>query len=179
MPRPSYHDRMPSRLQHAFRFALPNLVAVLIAALVYEVVALFVRRDVPGGMTAGGAIAANMAVWGMLAAVVGIVTLLMRLSDTVTRVPGWGFAWLEATWVAVACVVVVHLVSEGAHGMAVGVGVAAALVWLAVHRRIPGWPGAASAAAEPAGDAAANAVADVRTPDARASEGRRPERHLP
>ena len=152
---------MPSRLHHALRFALPNLVAVLVAALVYELVEAFVRGDVPSGTTAGGAVAANMAVWTLLAAVVGIVTFLLRLSDVVTRVPGWGFAWLYAAWVALACVLVVHAVQAGALGVAAGIGVGAVVVWLAIHRRIPGWPGAVQEAEE-------------RTPEARG-----PERNLP
>ena len=158
---------MSSRLQHSFRFALPNLVAILAAALVYELVGAFVRGDVPSGMTAGGAVAANMGVWALLALVVGIVTFLLRLSDVVTRVPGWGFAWLEAAWVALACVLAGHAIARGALGVAVGIGAAAVLVWLAVHRRIRGWPGAGGVAAadEPAGRA--------RVPDARG------ERHLP
>ena len=137
---------MPARLQHALRFALPNLVAVLVAALVYELFEAFVRGDVPGGMTPGGAVAANMGVWAVLAAVVGVVTFLLRLSDVVTRVPGWRFAWLYAAWVALACVLVVHAVEAGALGVATGIGVAAVVIWLAVHRRIPGWPGATRAA---------------------------------
>ena len=146
MPGRSYHQPMSSRLRHALRFALPNLVAVLVAALVYELVEAFVRGDVPQGTTPGGAVAANMGVWALLAAVVGIVTFLLRLSDVVTRVPGWGFAWLGAAWVALACVLVVHAVEAGAVGVAAGIGVAAVVIWLAIHRRIPGWPGAARAA---------------------------------
>jgi hypothetical protein len=134
---------MPPRLRHALRFALPNLVAVLVAALVYELVEAFVRGDVPEGLTPGAAVAENMAVWALLAAVVGLVTFLLRLSDAVTRVPGWGFAWVGAAWVALACVLVVHAVAAGAVRLGAGIGVAAVVIWFAIHRRIPGWPGAA------------------------------------
>ena len=151
---------MPPRLRHAFRFALPNLVAVLVAALAYELFEAYVRGDVPEGMTPGGAVAENMSVWALLALVVGVVTFLLRLSDVVARVPGWGVAWLGAAWVALACVLVVHAVEAGALGVAVGIGVAALVIWLVIHRRIPGWPGAATR-----GDAA---------PDGRAGP-----RHLP
>ena len=134
---------MAPRLRHALRFALPNLVAVLGAALVYELVEAFVRHDVPDGLTPAGAVAANMGVWALLAAIVGVVTFLLRLSDVVARVPGWRFAWLGAAWVALACVLVVHAVEEGALGVGVAIGVAAVAIWLAIHRRLPGWPGAA------------------------------------
>ena len=133
---------MPPRLRHAFRFAFPNLVAVLVAAFAYELVEAFVRGDVPEGLTPSGAVAANMAVWALLAAIVGIVTFLLRLSDVVARVPGWGFAWLGAAWVALACVLVVHAIEEGALGVSVAIGVAAVAIWLAIHRWLPGWPGA-------------------------------------
>jgi hypothetical protein len=151
MPGSPYHHAMPPRLQHALRFALPNLVAVLVAALAYELVEAFGRGVVPPGMTAGGVVAANMGVWVLIAVVVGIVTFLLRLSDVVTRAPGWGFAWLYAAWVALACVLVVHAVEAGAFGVGIGIGVAAVVIWLAIHRRIPGWPGATRAADAPDG----------------------------
>jgi hypothetical protein len=153
---------MPPRLRHAFRFALPNLVAVLVAALAYELFEAFVSGDVPEGMTPGGAVAENMGVWALLALVVGVVTFLLRLSDVVARVPGWGFAWLGAAWVALACVLVVHAVEAGALGVAIGIGVAAVVIWLVIHRRIPGWPGATA-----------------RNADDPASNGGARPRHLP
>ena len=133
---------MSPRLRHALRFAFPNLVCVLVAALAYELVEAFVRGDVPEGLTPGGAVAANMAVWALLAAIVGVVTFLLRLSDVITRVPGWGFAWLGAGWVALACILVMHAIAEGAVGLGVAIGVGAVVLWLAIHRWIPGWPGA-------------------------------------
>ena len=132
---------MAPRLRHAARFALPNLVAVLVAALGYELVEAYVRGEVPEGMTAAGAVAANMPLWALLATIIALVTFLLRLSDVVARVPAWGFCWLGAAWVALACVLVVHSVEEGRFGIAVGVGVAAVVLWLAIHRRLPGWPG--------------------------------------
>jgi mono/diheme cytochrome c family protein len=56
--------------------------------------------------------------------------LLARLSDVVARVPGWGFAWLGAAWVALACVLVVRAVEEGALGVGIGIGVAAVVALL-------------------------------------------------
>jgi hypothetical protein len=135
-----YHALM--RFRHALRFALPNLVAILVAAFGYELFEAFVRGDVPEGLTAGAAVVANMPVWALLACIVALVTFLLRLSDIVTRLPGWGFAWLGATWVALACVLVVHAIEEGQVGAGVAIGVAAVVIWLAIHRRIPGWPGA-------------------------------------
>jgi hypothetical protein len=152
MAGPSYHLPMPARLRHALRFALPNLFCVLVAALAYELVEAFVRGDVPEGMTPGDAVVENMSVWALLALVVAVVTFLLRLSDVVARVPGWRFAWLGAAWVALACVLVVHAVEEGALGVGIGIGVAAVVIWLAIHRRIPGWPGAAGTAREPRGE---------------------------
>jgi hypothetical protein len=136
------------RLRHALRFALPNLVAILVAALGYELFEAFVRGDVPEGLSAGGAVAANMPVWALLAFMVAFVTFLLRLSDVVTRVPGWSFAWLGAAWVALACVLVVHAIEEGQVGAGVAIGAAAVVIWLAIHRRIPGWPGTHASVSE-------------------------------
>ena len=119
------------RFRHAARFALPNCVAVLAVALAYELL-----------VVPGGALADNMGAWAIIALAVGAVTFLLRLSDVVTRVPTWAFAWLGAGWVALACVLVVHALELGRVGLAAGTGVVAALFWLAVHRRLPGWPGA-------------------------------------
>ena len=136
---------MSPRLRHAARFALPNLVAILVAGFGYELVEAFVRGDVPEGMTPGGAVAANLPLWALFAAILGLVTFLLRLSDVVPGVPGWGFAWAGAAGVALACVLAVHVIEEGLLRTGLWIGVAAVVIWLAIHRRIPGWPGARAA----------------------------------
>lgn len=132
---------MPSRLQHSLRFAFPQVVAILVVALAYELVEAIALGAVPRGSTPAGAVAANMAVWTVIATVVGAVTFLLRLSDAITRVPGWGFAWLEAAWIAFACVVVARAIEVGSIERAVVIGAGAVGAWLLVHRFIPGWPG--------------------------------------
>src|SRR3954471_20142454 len=113
---------MSPRFRHAARFALPNLVALLAAGFGYELFEAFVRGDVPEGMTAAGAVAANMPLWALFAVIAAVVTFLLKLSDIVPGVPAWGFAWLGAAWVALACVLGVHAVEEGRLRLAVTIG---------------------------------------------------------
>lgn len=129
---------MPTRLLHAFRFALPTLVTVLVVAVAYEVVAGILRGP-PGPAEL---LAANLPAWGIIAAATAGLMFLLRLSDVVARPPSWTFAWLEAMWVALACVLAVDAVEDGRLGRAAGIAVGATALWIAVHRHIPGWPGA-------------------------------------
>jgi hypothetical protein len=129
---------MSPRLLHAARFALPTVVTVLVAAVAYETVAGILRGP-PG---ARELLAANMPTWGAIAVAMAVLMFLLRLSDVVARPPSWPFAWLEAMWVALACVLAVGAVEDGRVGRAAGIAVGAMALWIAVHRRIPGWPGA-------------------------------------
>jgi hypothetical protein len=132
---------MPSRLAHSARFALPTFVAVLLAGLAYEQFEAFVRRDVPAGVGASSAVAGNMATWALIAFVMAVVSFLLHLSDVVTQLPGWRFAWLAGAWSAVGAVGVVVLLEAGQPGAALATALVLAVAWLAGHRRVPGWPG--------------------------------------
>lgn len=131
---------MPSRFLHAARFALPTFVTVLVGAVGYETVAGILRGS-PGPAEL---LAAHMPTWGVIAAAVAALVFVLRVGDAIARPPSWTFAWVEAAWAALACVLAVGAVEDGRVGRAAGIAVGATVLWITVHRRIPGWPGAAS-----------------------------------
>jgi hypothetical protein len=139
---------MSPRLQHALRFALPTFVTTMIVAVAYEVVRAILRGppgDVSPDVRPTAGLAATLPTWAAIAAALTAGMFLLRLSDVVARPPSWTFAWLEAMWVALACVLAVDAVADGRPGRAAGIVVGAVVLWIAVHRRIPGWPGATAA----------------------------------
>lgn len=132
---------MSPRLQHALRFAVPTFATVLAAGTLWELFEVVVQDDVPAGMSVGAALAFNLEEWALIAAVAMLVVFLLRVADVNVRPPSWGFAWLLAGWVGVACVAVAHAIETDQIKAALGIAVAAIAVWLLLHRHVPGWPG--------------------------------------
>ena len=145
---------MSPRLDHAVRFAVTTFVAVLLTGAVWELFEVGVQGDIPGGMTRSQAMAMNLEEWTVIAAVETVVVFLLRVSDVVVRPPSWGFAWTLAFWLGLASAGFAHAVERGRTGLALVVAAVAVLVWMLLHRRLPGWPGHGGIAL--AGDEAAS-----------------------
>ena len=132
---------MSPRLDHAFRFAVTTFVAVLATGAVWELLEVGIQGDVPSGMTRSQALAMNLEGWAIIAGVETVVVFLLRVSDVVVRPPTWGFAWALAFWLGLASAGVAHAAERGRTGLALVVAAVAVVVWMLLHRRLPGWPG--------------------------------------
>ncbi len=132
---------MSPRLDHALRFAVPTFFAVLLAGGVWELFEVGVQGDVPAGMTRAQAMTMNLEAWAIIAAVETVVVFLLRVSDVVVRPPSWGFAWALAFWLGFATAAAAHATERGRTGLALVVAGVAVVVWMLLHRRLPGWPG--------------------------------------
>ena len=145
--------RVSRRVLHSLRFALATLVAVYALGVAWEVIDVFLRGDVAEGLTAAETLRFNERIWRTIAGIEALVVFLIRLSDVRPDPPSWLFAAATAVWLGAASVAVGNALEEGHWRLAVTLVVVAVGVWFAVHRRIPGWPGAAAVtgpSAEPA-----------------------------
>ena len=157
---------MPTRLQHALRFALTTLLAVYAVGVASELVDTYLLGDVAEGLSAAETFGFNESVWRWIAGGEAVAVLLIRLGDVNTTPPSWLFAWVLALWLGIASVATTHALEERRWLLALACTVVALGVWLLLHRRIPGWPGPwqAGLRAGQQGRAAADAGAPVPVP---------------
>lgn len=145
---------MPRRVQHALRFAIATAVAVYAIGMAWELVDIYLRGDIADGLDAAGTLAFNEGVWRTIAGIESVVVFLLRLGDLNAEPPSWPFAFSLAAWLGVSSVAVATAVEEGElylAGLALAVSI---IVWIAMHRMLPGWPPNAKLARESAARAA-------------------------
>lgn len=145
---------MPRRVQHALRFAIATAVGVYAIGMAWELVDISVRGDVAEGLDAAGTLAFNEGVWRTIAGIESVVVFLLRLGDLHAEPPSWSFAFLLAAWLGMSSVAVDMAMEEGEFylaGLALAVSI---IVWIAMHRMLPGWPPNARRARESAARAA-------------------------
>ena len=133
---------MPDRLRHALRFAVTTLAAVYVLGVLWELFDVFARGDVAEGLTAAQTFAFNERIWRIIAAAEAVTVFLLRIGDLHDRPPTWTFAWEHAVWLGATSVTVAIAIEAGRWELAVGIALVAAALWLGLHRRLPGWPGA-------------------------------------
>ena len=119
---------MPRRIQHALRFAVATAVAVYAIGMAWELVDVFVRGDVADGLSAAGTVSFNEGVWRVIA------------GDLNAKPPSWPFAFSLAAWLGVSSVAVATAVEEGELYLAALALAVSIVVWIAMHRMLPGWP---------------------------------------
>ena len=131
---------MPRRIQHALRFAVATAVAVYAIGMAWELVDVFVRGDVADGLSAAGTVSFNEGVWRVIAGIEAVVVFLLRLGDLNAKPPSWPFAFSLAAWLGVSSVAVATAVEEGELYLAALALAVSIVVWIAMHRMLPGWP---------------------------------------
>jgi hypothetical protein len=149
----AYHPSMLTRFQHAVRFALTTLIAVYAVGVASELIDVYLLGDVAEGLSAAATFQFNEEVWRWLAGGEAVAVLLLRLGDVNPTPPSWLFAWILAVWLAIASVATTHALEERRWLLALVCAATALVVWLVLHRRIPGWPGPWRARPEPAAGA--------------------------
>jgi hypothetical protein len=132
---------MRTRVRRALRFAVATLLAVYAVGLVAELVDVYVMGEVADGWTAAQTLRFNESVWRWIAGGEALAVFLLRLGDVSSTLPPWRFAVLLGVWLGVASVVTGNALEERRWLLAAVCALAAVLVWLMLHRRLPGWPG--------------------------------------
>ena len=132
---------MPQRVRHAARFAIATLVAVYVASCLWELVDIYVLKNLPDGASPWATFLFNEQVWRTIAIIEGVVVFLLKLGDVATDPPSWLYAWMSGAWVAIATVAIGFAVEERQWAIAAGIAVAAIAVWYLTRHRIPGRPG--------------------------------------
>ena len=135
---------MPTRLRHALRFGVTTLVAVYLVGVLWELIDVYMLGEVPHGWTAARTFQFNEMEWRWIAGGEAVAVFLLRLSDIHDAAPSWLFAWAAALWLGVASIAVTQAVWAERWGLAALLALGAVAIWLLLHRRIPGFPGAAA-----------------------------------
>jgi hypothetical protein len=130
-----------TRLQHSLRFAIATLVAVYAIGVLWEVVDMFFLERIASA-DAEELVTFNERVWRSIAIAEAVAVFLLRLGDVHTAPPTWGFAWGSAAWLGFTSVVALVAIEEQ-YWWTAGLTILAAIgLWLSVHHRFRGWPGA-------------------------------------
>jgi hypothetical protein len=129
------------RINHAARFAVTTLLAVYALGILWEFFDVYVRGDIPDGLTAAGTIAFNEQVWRVIAITEAAVIFLLRVADLEAEPPTWLFATALGVWLGLASVATFYAIEEGFEALAGITVVIAVAGWLYARRRVPGRPG--------------------------------------
>jgi len=132
---------MSQRVRHAARFALATLIAVYLTGGLWELLDIYVLKNLPDGESPWGTFLFNEQVWRTIAIIESAVVFLLKLGDVSTAPPSWLYAWMSGMWVAVSTVAIGIAVEQRQWVVAVVIAVAAIAVWYLTRNRIPGRPG--------------------------------------
>ena len=132
---------MRQRVHHAARFALATLIAVYVAGALWELLDIYILKNLADGASPWATFLFNEQVWRTIAIIESVVVFLLKLGDVATESPSWLYAWMSGAWVAIATIAIAFAVEERMWTTAVVVAVLAVAAWYLTRHRIPGRPG--------------------------------------
>lgn len=132
---------MPQRVRHAARFAVTTLIAVYAVSGLWELLDIYILKNLPDGASPWATFLFNEQVWRTIAIIEGVVVFLLKLGDVSTEPPSWLYAWMSGVWVAIATIAIGLAVEERQWTLAVVFAVGAIAAWYLTRNRIPGRPG--------------------------------------
>ena len=132
---------MRQRVRHAGRFAVATLIAVYVAGALWELLDIYVLKNLAEGASPWATFLFNEQVWRTIAIIEGVVVFLLKLGDVWTEPPSWLYAWMSGVWVAIATIAIAYAVEERMWITAVIIAVVSVAMWYLTRGRIPGRPG--------------------------------------